>query len=108
MKGKKILYSTWMKAVAFAVCVVTAAAVVGEVCKAVSEMRNGSEYRPGESFEESDVLLRKLSIGVQTLADAITDESSSEVFNRTWLNTSGLEYYAENLETGTVITNGGN
>ena len=79
MKGKKILYSTWMKAVAFAVCVVTAAAVVGEVCKAVSEMRNGSEYRPGESFEESDVLLRKLSIGVQTLADAITDESSSEV-----------------------------
>ena len=108
MKGKKILYSTWMKAVAFAVCVVTAAAVVGEVCKAVSEMRNGSEYRPGESFEESDVLLRKLSIGVQTLADAITDESSSEVFNRTWLNTSGLEYYAENLETGRVITNGGN
>ena len=42
MKGKKILYSTWMKAVAFAVCVVTAAAVGGEVCKGVSERRGGS------------------------------------------------------------------
>lgn len=108
MKGKKILYSAWLKAVAFAVCVVTAAAVAGEVCKAVSEMRGGSGYRPGEAFEENDVLLSSLGSGAQMLADVITDESGNRVFDRTWLDVSGLEYYAENLETGRVITNSGN
>ncbi len=107
MKGKKILYSAWMKTAAFAVCIATAAGAVGAAGKAISEMRNGSGYRPGESFEESSVIAGSLSSGAYILISAVTDNDENAVFDNTTLESSGIEYYAENLKTGKKLTNTG-
>ena len=105
MKGKKILYSAWMKTVAFAVCVVTAAMAAGAVSGAVSEMRNGGGYRPGESFEENYALIESLGVNARILIDAVTDDGGDEIFDKTRFENAGVEYYAENLKTGKIITN---
>lgn len=107
MKGKKILYSIWLKAAAFAVCIATAAAAAGAASEAISGMRNGSGYRPGEAFDESNAVVIQLDNGMYSLVSAVTDSDTSAVFDKTDLDSSGLEYYAENLKTGKVITNTG-
>lgn len=95
-----------MKAAALAVCIVTAAAAAGEMAGAVSEISD-SGYRLSESFEENDVLRNALGIGVNELVAAVTDNSETAVFDKRVIDDLDLEYYAEDLATGKVITNTG-
>lgn len=102
MKGKAILYSVWVKTAVFLICIATAGAAAAEIASVWNVMRSGGGYSIGQTdFSESHEIEQEIDQAAYSLLESITNDN---VIN-TGRDFDGMEYYAENLRTGKVISN---
>lgn len=102
MKGKAILYSVWVKAAVFLICIAAAGAAAAEIASVWNVMSSGGGYSIGQTdFSESYEIEQEIAQSSYSLLESITNDT---VINA-GRGFDGMEYYAENLKTGKVISN---